>query len=74
MVNVRYIIHVLSDQSEMSKLKSFFINLKTGEYITFDSPREPQFELTVREKEILRFIRHHYAKKRKGIAVRKRKQ
>lgn len=50
------IIHVLSDQSETTKLKSFFINLKTGEHIPFDSPQDPQFELTVREKEILRFI------------------
>jgi DNA-binding CsgD family transcriptional regulator len=50
------VIHVLSDQNEATKLKSFFINTKTGERIPFDLLQEPQFELSVREKEILELI------------------
>lgn len=50
------VIHVLSDQQGAAKLKSFFVNQKTGERIPFDCAREPQFELSVREKEVLGLI------------------
>lgn len=50
------VIHVLSDQNEEAKLKSFFINLKTAERIPFDFIQEPLFELSEREKEILGFV------------------
>lgn len=49
-------IHVLSNQTENKGINSFFLNLKTGEQISFNFPNEPQFELTVREKEILALI------------------
>lgn len=49
-------MHVLSDQDDEKEIRSFFINQKTGERISFDFPNEPQFELTTRENEILGLI------------------
>lgn len=49
-------VHVLSDQNSGTGTKSFFLNQKTGERISFDCPKKPLFELTSREKEILGFI------------------
>lgn len=50
------VVHILSDQNDSTGIKSFFINQKTGERIPFDTPLNPQCELTVREKEILGLI------------------
>lgn len=49
-------VHILSDQSNEAGTKSFFLNHKTGERISFDCPKETPFELTVREKDILGFV------------------
>lgn len=50
------ILHVLSNQNDRTGIKSFFINPATGEHIPFDSPKEPSFELTAREKQILQCL------------------
>lgn len=50
------IVNVLPDQSSTSSLKSVFVNLKTGERINFNPSVEVFFELTLREKEVLRLI------------------
>lgn len=49
-------IHVLSNQSDMKGVNSFFVNLRTGEQIPFNISNELQFTLTTREKEILTLI------------------
>jgi DNA-binding CsgD family transcriptional regulator len=56
-------IHVLSDQSDTTETKSFFINQKTGERIPFDCPKEHEFELTAREKEVLGLIQQGFLSK-----------
>lgn len=50
-------IHILPDQNVETGIKSFFINLRTGERIPFNFPEEPAFKLTPREKEVFRYIR-----------------
>ncbi len=49
-------INILSNQTDMEALKSFFIHLKTGERFDFYPFDEIPFELTPREMEILQLI------------------
>ena len=49
-------IHVLSNQSDIQGVNSFFVNLRTGKQTSFNVSNELQFELTTREKEILALI------------------
>lgn len=64
------IINVLPDQSSASGMKSVFINLKTGERINFNPlPYELTFELTSREKEVLRLIQQGFLSKEIAIKL-----
>lgn len=50
------VIHPLPEQNNITDVKSYFINLNTGEHISFNFPDEQSPELTKREKEVLRLI------------------
>lgn len=52
------IINVSPYQSDTAAIKSFFVNLKTGQRIDFNSSNKPPFELTARENEVLKHIQH----------------
>jgi DNA-binding CsgD family transcriptional regulator len=51
------VVDVSPNQEDMNEMKCQLMNFKTGQFVPFEPPQQPQVDLTKREVEILRLVK-----------------